>query len=462
VLSSTPDAATPDAAARHLAPELIARLLSGRVEHEELAQEVLPHLLALCPACQATRDRLEELQRDVGHWDYGVALAEGPQAPGLWRRLEPLSHAERLAALESEPAFHTWGFCRLLLALAAGAARERAETAAGLASLAVAVAGRLDDAYHPSWVRDLQAVAFARLGDARRALGELTSAGHALDSARSLFEAGTGDPALEAELLTLEALLRRDQRRLSEASLLLDRAYAIDSGADRRRGAADPHRAGRALAHRAWCLHHLGQPGPAVALLAEAERLVDPERSPDLLLAVRLGRIWTAIALGDLLLAATRLPVADQLAACLGDLPARLRLRRAEAIIARARGQRGPAEQSLLEATRGCILADLGCDAALAFLDLAVLYHEHAASDSLRQLAPEVLPIFSLPDLERDAFQALLRFQNACTAGRLTTDLARQLAARIEDTRPPALACWSAPATVLAKERDTDAASSHG
>jgi tetratricopeptide (TPR) repeat protein len=456
----------PDAAARHLAPELVARLLSGGIEHEELARDVLPHLLALCPCCQATRDRLEDLQRDVGHWDYGVALAEGPQAPTLWRRLEPLAHAERLAAVDSDPAFHSWGLCRLLLAPASRlTGAEPPETAARLAALAVAVAGHLGDAYHPSWVRDLRALAFARLGDARRAMGELTSAGHAFESARSLSQAGTGDPALEAELLTLEALLRRDQRRLVEASQLLDRAYAIDTGAVRHRGdsvAADPQRAARILAHRAWCLHHLGQPGPAAALLAEAERLADPERSPGLLLAVRLGRAWTAIALADLALAETHLAGADPLATRLGDLPARLRLRRAEAAIASARGQRGPAEQSLLEASRGCILADLGCDAALAFLDLAVLYREQGAADPLRLLAAEVLPVFSAPDLERDAFEALLRFQDACAADRLTADLARQLAARIEDTRAPSLACWSAPATVLAKETDTDAASSHG
>jgi tetratricopeptide (TPR) repeat protein len=456
---------SPDAAARHLAPELVARLLSGGVDHEELARDVLPHLLALCPGCQATRDRLEELQRDVGHWDYGVALAEGPQAPALWRRLEPLAHAERLAAVESDPTFQSWGLCRLLLALGADAAGEPPETAARLAGLAVAVADRLGDAYHPAWVRDLRALAFARLGDARRALGELLSAGHAFDSARSLFLAGTGDPALEAELLTLEALLRRDRRRLAEASLLLDRAYAIDSGAAPRRGdsvAADPQRAGRALAHRAWCLHHLGQPGPAAALLAEAERLADPERSPSLLLAVRLGRVWTAIALADLPLAETRLTIADQLAARLGDLPARLRLRRAEAAIAGARDRRGPTEQSLLDAARGFVQADLGCDAALAFLDLAALYHEQGAGDSLRQLAAEVLPVFSARDLERDAFQALLRFQDACAADRLTTELLRQLAARIEDTRAPSLAWWSAAPTPLAKETDRDAASSHG
>jgi hypothetical protein len=462
VLSSTPDAA-----ARHLPPELVARLLSGRVEADELARDVLPHLLSLCPGCQATRDRLEELQRDVGHWDYAVALAEGPQAPALWRRLEPLSHADRLAAVESDPAFHSWGLCRLLLALAAVAAAEPPATAARLAALAVAVANRLDDAYHPSWVRDLRALAFARLGDARRAMGELMSAGHALESARSLLQAGTGDPALEAELLILEALLRRDQRRLAEATLLLDRAYTIDASAARRRTdsvAADPQRAARILAHRAWCLHHLGQPGPAAALLAEAERLADPERSPALLLAVRLGRVWTAIALADLAQAETRLPAADQLAARLADRPAHFRLRRAEAALASASAprQRGPAEQSLLDAVSGFLSMDLGCDAALAFLDLAVLYHEHGAGDPLRLLAAEVLPVFSAPDLERDAFEALLRFQDACAADRLTADLARQLAARIEDTRAPSLACWSAPATVLAKETHTDAASSHG
>jgi hypothetical protein len=450
--------------AHHLAPELVARLLSGRVEPDELARQVLPHLLAHCPGCQQVRDQLEELRRDVAHWDHLVALTEGPEAPGLWQRLAPLPHAERLAAVESDPAFHTWGLCSLLLKLAGDATRERPDDAARLARLAVVVAGRLGDAYHPAWVQDLRALGFVRLGDARRILGELASAANAFDTAKSLRLAGTGDPALEAEALTLEALLRRDQGRLADASLLLAHAHAIYSGADPLHGdpeAADPHQAALALAHRAWCLHHLGQPGPADALLVEAERLLDPERAPALLLAVRLGRVATAIAQAEWLLAETRLPVADQLAARLGNLPARHRLRRAAAAIAVARHQPGPAEQSLRDAVQGCLEADLGGDAALALLDLAALYLDRGALEALHHLAVDVLPVFAAPDLERDAFQALLRFQGAC-AGGLTPVLVGQLAAQIERSRPPSILSWSLSATVLGEERDTDdAAPSH-
>ena len=455
----------PDAGARHLAPELVARLLSGGVEAGELAREVLPHLLALCPGCQATRDQLEALQREVGHWDYGIALAEGRQAPDLWQRLQPLSHADRLAAVEDEPAFQTWGFCRLLLRLAGDAANETPATAARLASLATVVAGRLGDAYHPAWVRDLRASSFARLGDARRAMGELVSAGHAFATARSLLLAGTGDPGLEAEVLTLEALLRRDQHRLAEAEVLLDRACALCAGTDRLRGGngmVDSQLVVRALTHRAWCLHHLGHPRRADVLLAEAERLADAERFPALRLAVRLGRVWTAVALSELPLAETHLPAAHRLAASLGDLPARLRLRRAEAAIAMVRHQPESAEQSLLDGASGLLQANLGHDAALAFLDLAALYQEQGAAEKLRRLAAGVLPVFSAPDLERDAFEALLRFQSACAGDRITADLLHQLAARIEIARAPSLAWWSASGTVLAKERDLDEASSHG
>jgi hypothetical protein len=156
------------------------------------------------------------------------------------------------------------------------------------------------------------------------------------------------------------------------------------------------------------------------------------------------------------------LPAADQLTAHLGDLPARLRLRRAEAAIARARQQRESAEQSLRDAARGLLQANLGCDAALAFLDLAALYQEQDAAASLRRLAADLLPVFSAPDLERDAFEALLRFQRACAGDRLTAAFVHQVAARIESARAPSLAWWSASASVLVKEADFDDVSSHG
>lgn len=61
----------------HLQPELMARLLTGRLESGELAEVVLAHLLALCPQCRTVRRQLEDCLHEVGHWDYVVALGEG-------------------------------------------------------------------------------------------------------------------------------------------------------------------------------------------------------------------------------------------------------------------------------------------------------------------------------------------------------------------------------------------------
>jgi hypothetical protein len=471
-LAAAPCPPATDAEAHHLPPELMARMLSGTVEAEELARQVLPHLAAQCPGCRRTRQQLEQLRRDAGHWDYRVALTEELEAPELWQRLGPLSHGERLAAIDGDAALQTWGLCRLLLRHAGEAAAQRpqaADEAARLASLAVAVAAHLGDAYHPAWVHDLRALASARLGDARRRLGEPISAGHAFDSARTLRLAGTGSPALEAEALLLEALLRRDQHRLAEATLLLDRAYRIHAGADGADGAGrdrrdpeaiDRQAAGRALAHRAWCLHHLGQFAAADALLEEADRLVDQARAPDLLLRIHLGSVWTAVCRHQPPAAEIRLAAAAELADRLGDLPIRLRLRRAEAAIAAAGERPGPAEQALLTATRGGVDQDLGCDAALAFLDLAAFYLAQGAAGSLAPLANEMLPVFSSRDLAGEAFRAFLRFQRACAAGRLEPGLPRDTAARIETARPPALAWWSGSATILGQETDTDGATS--
>jgi hypothetical protein len=100
----------------------MARLLSGRVESEKLSDAVLAHLVARCPECRASRQELESLRHAVGHWSYLVAITEGIEAPVLWTRLAALPYAEQLLAVEREPAFQTWGLCRLLLRLSEQAA----------------------------------------------------------------------------------------------------------------------------------------------------------------------------------------------------------------------------------------------------------------------------------------------------------------------------------------------------
>jgi tetratricopeptide (TPR) repeat protein len=463
---------------RHLPLATMARLRSGRLDIEEIRGLVLPHLASRCEGCREVDEQLARLRREVGHWDDVVAVTEAGAVPDLWRRLEPLPYLDQLGAVEADETLQTWALCRYLQRRSREAARERPRSAAQLANLALALSAHLGEAYDPDWVRDLRALCFACLGNARRALGELHGATDAFDAAALLRPGSPGHSALEAESLVLEALLRRDQHRLGEAIALLDRAYAIYSGA--RPGVADPeaadrHLAGEALAHQAWCLYHLGRIEPALARLEEARHLVDEARDPRLAFAIRHGQIWGAIALGRFGDAELLLPAAHGLlersaatarrgatappasAERPGGGVESLWLRRAEARLDLALGETGPAEQALREVAGELLELDRGVDAALAFLDLAALYLQQSAAEALRRLAPEILPVFSSPEVHRPQIYALLLVQHACEDQRLTPELARQLAAMLERERRPSLDWWSGSGTVLPEASDAQA-----
>jgi tetratricopeptide (TPR) repeat protein len=146
-------------------------------------------------------------------------------------------------------------------------------------------------------VADLRGLAFASLGDARRRQREWAAAASAFAWAALLRTAGPTSPALAAEAIELEALLRRDQGDLEAALALFDEAAELHGDGDA--DLADPHLPARIDVHRAWCLQELGRVDEAAALLTSAERLAaEAEAPPDLHLAIRLGRIASAIAAG--------------------------------------------------------------------------------------------------------------------------------------------------------------------
>ena len=78
------------------------------------------------------------------------------------------------------------------------------------------------------------------------------------------------------------------------------------------------------------------------------------------------------------------------------------------------------------------------------------------AAEALRRLGPEILPGFSSSDVHRPQIYALLLVQNACEDGRLTPELAGQLASMLERNRRPSLDWWSGSGTVLPEKSDAE------
>jgi hypothetical protein len=441
----------------------VAKLLDA-ARGSEVIDRTVRHLLARCRACRRGSDALRRLSREAQHPDYVIVLAEAREAPTLWRQLAALPYPSQLAAVEADESYQRWGLCRLLQRLSGEAARRDPESAGRLANLAVRIPPFLEPAYHPDSIRDLQALSLCYLGNAWRALREPHGAADAFDAARALLLAGTGDPAVTAEALALEARLLRDRRELAQAAALLDRVEAIYVAAgglgEGAEGAVlddgDPERAAKARLHRAWCIYHLGRVDEARGLLERTAEQLDARRHPRSAMAVRCGLAWCAISLAAPDTEA-RLAAAIQLAGQVGDDADRLRLRRAEARADLATGERGLAEQALRAAAAGFIERDLGVDAALSFLDLAALYLREGAEQAIfQQLSADLLPVFFYPEVGRQAMAFLLWFQQACETGRLTPGIIAAVAEVVEGQRQPSLAWWAAP-QIPSKEGTGDA-----
>jgi tetratricopeptide (TPR) repeat protein len=420
---------------RHLSLITLAKLATGRIGVEEIQQLVIPHLVAVCAGCREIHQELQRLKQEVGHWDEMVVVMEGLDAPELWQRLQLLPYDQQLRQVEEDGGLQTWALCRLLLRKSLEATLHRPDLAVQLAFLAVKVTAHLGEAYHRDWVMDLRALAFAYLGNARRVVGELQSAADAFHEAHShLRRSGSGNPRVEAEILDLEASLLREERRFGEALELLKRVIATYTSEDPE--VQDLHLAGQALVKKANTLEQMGDVEQAIAVLREAAPLVVEERDPRLVLCLRHNLVGFLSAAGKSEEAAALLPEVKELAIRLGNDLDLVRLRWAEGRVALGSGQRGPAEQAFQEVQREFLERDMGYDAALVSLDLAILYAQEGCIPELKQLALDILPVFSSREVHREAMAALLLFQHACQEERLTVELARQLASLLERERP--------------------------
>jgi tetratricopeptide (TPR) repeat protein len=438
------------AAGKRLSLENVAMLLERANGADDVAVAVA-ELEARSPAWRRAIRALRQLARACRQPDYEVVLVESRAAPALARRLAELSYPQQLSAVETEERYHTWGLCRLLQLRSAEIAASDPHGAARLAALAIRIPDHLEEKrYDGDLVQELLALSWCYLGNAWRELGELRSAGDAMDLAEGLRRQGGGWFDVEAEALVLYALVHRDRRGLAElrqAVALLDRVEEIYSSAPAEVASEpdlyDQERHAEARLHRGWCLYHLGEVETAAGVLAAALELLVEARQPRLLLAARCGLLWCSLGLGkpD---AEERLAAALELAERAGDEADRLRLFRARARLDLALGERGPAEQVLRETAMRLLELDLAWDAALTYLDLAALYVGAGELEALHQLAKEILPVFSSREVHREAMAALLLYQHASWEDRLRPELLVQLVALLERERRPSLVWWAA------------------
>jgi tetratricopeptide (TPR) repeat protein len=357
-------------------------------------------------------------------------LGEAETSPALLAELLDLPPATRVERARNDSRFQNLKLCELLQAQARRVWTDDPVAAVQLAHLAVEIAGRFDSArFGCSLTEDSKAVAWAYLGNAYRVASDLRRAEEALRIAQEHHHLAGEDAFTEAEILGFTASLRKAQGRFEEAAQLLDRTIRLY------RAGKDRHLEGRALIKKGTVLGDAGRFRDAILCLRRGLSLIDGESSPRLVLAAWHNLTWCLNDCGGHTEAQEALEVSRRLYHDLGDRMYLARLSWLEGRIAWAFGRLDEAEATLREARSNFIERGIGFDAAQVSLDLAILYAQRGDHERVKRLAAEMVPIFESRDVHHNALAALLMFQEAAEAERITLGFLDRIASFLKRTR---------------------------
>ncbi|HKI01889.1 MAG TPA: helix-turn-helix domain-containing protein [Thermoanaerobaculia bacterium] len=368
------------------------------------------------PALAAFLSTLEEREP----WErLGPPVEEDrQQALDAWSRLEPCTSEERRYLVETCREYQTWALAERLCHASAEAASDRADRALELAELACRAAELAPGG--EAWRSRLQGYALAYLANARRVAGNLPEADETFARAWELWKAGAeAGPGLLAEwrLLGLEASLHRDRRRFRQALDRLDQARAM----------ALPEAAGRILVKKAATLDQMGEAALAIEAVHEAAPFVEGTGEPRLLFGLRFILAANLCHLGRYAEAESLLPEVRALAVALRKELDLVRVVWLDGKLAAGLGRPAEAAASFEQVRREFTAQEIAWDAALVTLDLAELYLKSGRNREVRDLAEEMIWIFSSQEIHREALAALRIFCEAARNEAATAALARKV-----------------------------------
>ena len=407
--STTPLLATASTLATRLSADVAtvsqtaARLgqLVSRLQGERKADD--PPSVAGNPGASGARDR----------------KAERRAAQALWTRLKPLPRKEQMEALHGTPAAEQWAVCELVCMESQRLCGEDPVKAASLCELALAAA---DLAAGDESVRaKLRGLAWAHLGNALRARGDLPGAERAFTSAEDFWRIGAGaaEGLLEEGLIFgLKASLRRAQRRFDEAKDLLECASTLASSQTFRI---------QVLVSKAKLLEEVGDLEEAAAILQQVKETTSSEEEARVLFPVWHNLSDTLSKLDRFEEAAALLPEARTHCVNADGELNRVRLLWTEGRIAAGLGavEEGIA---ILARVRGEYASrDMAYDMALVSLELAVLYASQGRTEQVKNLARHMTPIFRANAIHREALAALTLFRQTAEREQVTAEFAREV-----------------------------------
>lgn len=371
----------------------------------------------------AARLGREEAQVYLEHrrlWRREIETAEG-RAEGvrLWKRLRKhLGLEVRRQVVEANPEFWQWGLAVEVSHRSREAAARDAREALELGELAVAVAERVDEPGFFS--RQVHAYALAFLANALRVKGELRLAERTFErSARQWdFEQETGRGAIDAaQVWSLKASLRRDQRRFPEALALVERALEEKVGAER-----EP-----ILVKKISIQHIAGDHAGLIVTCSEVLPLLEVSGQSHLLFLTKTSLIGSLIEVGSYEDAKSLLPEAHRLSHQNENRLDHLRFQWMEGTL---KIQSGQVEQGLaqLSSVRDEFAQHkMFYDVALVTLEMSIHYLKQGNPQPVRRLAHQLARFFNGEGGHQETLAAVHLFYQAAAAETLTLQEAQRL-----------------------------------
>jgi len=326
--------------------------------------------------------------------------------------------AQARLLVEEALEYRSWVLCEAAALASVRLAPNQPRVAWEWALLAVRIAELVPG--EEAWRWRLQGWALHFLANAERVCNDLPAAEKTRVRGRALWEAGApADAGLlnETWLPWIEASLRKDQRRFSEALQKIDEALALAPGEMR----------AEVLLSKSNILRRLDDPEGSTAVLLEAETLIDAQREPRLALVLRFNLLMDLCALGRAAEGAPRLPEVRALAERLGEALDLTRCLWLEGQIAAGLGRLDEAAAAFRQVRRVFLEHPLPYEYALASLDLAVVLLAEGRTAEVRTLAEEMLAVFKAQQVHREALAALRLFCEAAKREAATVELARRV-----------------------------------
>ena len=350
------------------------------------------------------------------------------EAGALMERLKLATWEEKRDLVRIFPAFRSWALAERVCFESERAAAHRVSDALAWADLALLIAERCSG--DERWTSRLRGFCWAYVANARRVANDFDGSDEAFARAWELWQAGEGsDPELlpEWRLLDLEVSLRREQHRFAESLDLVERAT---EGVRR-----DPGARGRILLKKESILERMGDIEGAFTVLSEAMPLIEGSGDSRLIFALRFKIVKHLCYLTRFEEASTALLGVRAMAIEQADQLSLIRVLWLDAKVLAGLRKVSEATASLEQVRAQFSAHGLPYEAALASLDLAMLWLEEGRLADLRNLARGMAWIFAAKGIRRESMAALRLFCEAAGRDAATVELIEKAIAGLEQAR---------------------------